>query len=54
MIGYALLLSLGIQVDANIFFYILLGFLMFVKVIQLFISIYKTGKKNAEEEHDKK
>lgn len=54
MIEYWLLLYLGMQVDANIFFYILLGFLMFVKVIQLFVNIYKAGKKNAEEERDKK
>ena len=54
MIEYGLLLYLGMQVNANVFFYILLGFLIFVKIVQLFTHVYKAGKKNAEEECDKK
>ena len=54
MIEYGLLLYLGMQVNANVFFYILLGFLMLVRIIQMIMSVYNAGKKNAEEEHDKK
>lgn len=54
MIEYGLLWYLGMKMDANIYYFILLGLLIFVKIIQLFTHVYKAGKKNAEEECDKK
>lgn len=54
MIEYGLLWYLGMRMDANIYYFILLGLLIFVKIIQLFTHVYKAGKRNAEEECDKK
>lgn len=54
MIEYGLLWYLGMRMDANIYYFILLGFLIFIKIVQLFTHVYKAGKKNAEEECDKK
>ena len=54
MIEYGLLWYLGMRTDANIYYFILLGLLIFVKIVQLFMHVYKAGKKNAEEECDKK
>ena len=54
MIEYGLLWYLGMRMDANIYYFILLGLLIFIKIVQLFMHVYKAGKKNAEEECDKK